>query len=78
MPRQTHHVVPGGSGGGWNIKKGGAARASKHFAIKATAIDYARQISVNQQSELLIHGKEGRIQRSDSHGQDPCPPKDKK
>jgi hypothetical protein len=76
MSRKTHHVVPSGSDGGWDVKKGGAERASKHFDVKAQAIDYARQVSNNQHSELLIHGKDGRIQQSDSHGPDPCPPKD--
>jgi hypothetical protein len=73
--RKTHHVVPSGSGG-WNVKKGGADRASKHFDIKTSAIDYARSVSIAQGTELLIHGKDGRIQQADSHGKDPCPPKD--
>lgn len=75
MPRSTHHVVPS-SQGGWDVKKGGAERASKHFDVKTQAVSYARQVSTNQQTELLIHGKDGRIQQSDSHGPDPCPPKD--
>ena len=29
MARNSHHVVP--SNGGWNVKKGGAERASKTF-----------------------------------------------
>ena len=76
MSRKTHHVVPNG-GDGWNVKRGGAERASKHFDHKQDAIDYARQVSINQQSELIIHGHNGRIQDCDSHGGDPCPPKDK-
>lgn len=46
--------------------------------MKADAVDHARKISRNQESELLIHGKDGRFQNSDSHGNDPCPPKDKR
>lgn len=75
MPRKTHHVVPD-SGGGWNVKRGGASRASKHFDTKKEAERYGREVSRNQQSELVIHGKDGKIQRSDSHGNDPCPPRD--
>lgn len=75
--RKTHHIVPH-SGGGWDVKKGGAERTSKHFDQKNEAIDWGRQVSTNQDTELIIHGKDGVIQRSDSHGHDPCPPRDKK
>jgi hypothetical protein len=76
MKRKTHHVVPD-PGKGWNVKKGGATRATKHFTTKKGAEDFAREISKKQKSELIIHGKNGKIQRADSHGGDPCPPKDK-
>jgi hypothetical protein len=76
MPRKTHHVVPN-KGGGWNVKRGGAQRSSDHFDRKQDAIDRAREISRNQNSELIIHNQNGRISRTDSHGNDPCPPKDK-
>lgn len=78
MPRDTHHVVPNSERGGWDVKRGGGERASAHADTKAGAEKIGRQISQNQNTELVIHGKDGRIQRSDSHGNDPCPPKDKK
>lgn len=74
MPRKTHHVVHNPNGG-WDVKRGGAQRSSGHFDTKTEAIDAGRQISVNQGTELLIHGLNGRIQSSDSHGNDPFPPK---
>ena len=77
MPRKSHHVVPD-SDGGWNVKKGGAERASKHFDRKQDAVDYGRKVSQNQESELVIHRKDGTIERSDSHGHDPNPPRDRK
>ena len=77
MPRKTHHVVPD-SDGGWNVKKGGGERAIKHFDRKSDAVDYGRQVSKNQNSEFVIHKKDGKIQNSDSHGGDPFPPRDKK
>jgi hypothetical protein len=76
MTRKTRHVVPN-SDGGWDSKKGGAERASKHFETKKDAEDYSRSQSQKEKSELLIHGKDGKIQRSDSHGNDPNPPKDR-
>ncbi len=77
MSRRTHHVVPSSSGG-WNVKRGGAQRASGHFDTKREAEAAGRQISRNQKSELVIHGRDGVIQRSDSHGGDPNPPRDER
>jgi len=76
MARKTHHVVPNPKGG-WSVKKGGAWKASKTFTSKTAATNYARKVSKNQQSELIIHKKDGTIQRTASHGRDPIPPKDK-
>ena len=73
--RQTHHVVPDPQGS-WNVKKGGASRASGHFNTKKDAERFGRQVSRNQGTELIIHGRDGKIQRADSHGHDPNPPKD--
>ena len=70
---KTRHVVPNPNGG-WDSKKSEALRASKHFDTKKEAEDYSRQLSRKQGTELVIHGKDGRIQRRDSHGNDPHPP----
>ncbi len=40
------------------------------------AIEEGRKISQHQCSEFVIHGKDGRIQQKDSHGNDPFPLKD--
>lgn len=76
MSRKTHHVVPNPKGG-WDVKRGGAERSSGHFETKQEAIDRAREISRNQGTELVIHNRNARIASCDSHGNDPCPPKDK-
>jgi len=70
----THHVVPNPTGG-WDVKRGGGQRASGHYGTKREAIDQGRQVSRNQETELRIHNKDGRIAQSDSHGNDPSPPK---
>jgi uncharacterized protein YdaT len=64
--------------GGWDVKRSNAKRASLHTETKAEAVEAARHISRNQGTELIVHGMNGRIQNPDSHGNDPCPPKDKK
>ena len=74
MAKNTHHVVPN-SNGGWDVKKGGANRISGHFDKKVDAVNAGRKISINQGTEFIIHGKDGKIQGCDSHGNDPYPPK---
>lgn len=70
----THYVGPNRNGG-WDVKKGGAERATSHHDTKQQAVDKGREISRNQGTELRIHNRDGRISQSDSHGNDPHPPK---
>lgn len=74
MGRDEHHVVPNADGG-WDVKRSGGEKASRHLDTKQDAIDFARQVSKNQETELVIHNKDGKISGSDSHGSDPHPPK---
>jgi len=74
MSRKTTHVVPGPDNN-WKIIQGGAERASAYFPYKKDAVNRAREISQNLGSELVIHNQNGKISQSDSHGNDPCPPK---
>lgn len=71
---KSHHVVPNPQGG-WDVKRGGASRTSSHHDTKQEAINRGREISRNQGSELRIHNRDGRISRSDSHRNDPYPPR---
>jgi hypothetical protein len=74
---KSHHIVPNPNGG-WDVKRGGSTRASGHAETKAEAVEIGREISKNQGTELVFHDKKGVIQGADSHGNDPCPPKDKR
>ena len=70
----SHHVVPNPDGG-WDNRRAGSQRSSGHYESKWDAVDAAREVSRNQGTELFIHGLDGRIQRKDSHGNDPFPPR---
>lgn len=70
MARDTHRVMPH-KNGGWQVKRDGGKRASHRTETKAEAEKLGRKISSNQETELQIHGKDGGIERSDSHGNDP-------
>lgn len=70
-PSNTHFVSPNLDRGGWDIKRAGADRASSHHTTQAEAIEVARVMSRNQNTELKIQGRNGQIRQSDSHGHDP-------
>jgi hypothetical protein len=75
LARDTHRIMPHKDG--WQVKRDGGQRASRVAPTKAEAEKLGRAISRSQETELQVHGKDGAIQRSDSHGNDPNPPKDK-
>ena len=70
----NQHVVP--NNGQWQVKRENSLRATKNFDTQKDAIAYARDLAINQQSELVIHGRNGQIRDKDSYGNDPCHPKD--
>lgn len=69
---KNQHVVPHANG--WAVKSAGAERATKVVPTQREAIEVARQIAQNQQSEMLIHGTNGQIREKNSYGNDPHPP----
>lgn len=70
---KNQHVTPHDDG--WQVKGEGNSKATSVTRTKQEAINTAREIAKNQGSELIIHGKDGKIQSKDSHGNDPYPPK---
>ncbi|MFG1265612.1 DUF2188 domain-containing protein [Xanthobacter aminoxidans] len=71
--KKGQHVVP--SGERWSVRRTGASRASGTYDTQQEAIDKARALARNQQTELYIHGRDGRIRERSSFGSDPVPPK---
>ncbi len=72
--KKNQHVVP--TGKDWGIRGAGNARLTSVHSTQAEAIQSARSIAKNQQSELFIHNRHGQIRDRDSYGNDPCPPRD--
>jgi len=66
------------SDGNWQVKGENNSRATAVTRTQADAIKRARNIAINQKSEVVIHGRNGQIRNKNSYGNDPCPPKDKK
>lgn len=73
---KNQHVVK--TDRGWGVKGAGNSCLTSTHKTQKQAINSAREIAKNQKSEVVIHGRDGKIRDKDSYGPDPCPPKDKK
>lgn len=69
---KNQHVVPHNNK--WAVKGAGNNKATKVTGTQKEAIDVAKEISKNQQSELIIHRPNGQIRDKNSYGNDPFPP----
>lgn len=76
--KRDYHVVPNSDRGGWDVKREGADRSSGHFDRKSDAMERGRDLARERRTELVEHGRNGRIRDSDSYGNDPLPPRDRK
>ena len=65
-------VVP--TDDGWGVRSENSDRLTRRTNTKDEAIEIAKEIAKNQQSELIIQKKDGTIQARNSYGQDPYPP----
>ena len=73
MSNKNQHIVPHGNE--WAVKGAGNQKATSAHSTQSEAIKKARGIAQNQQSEMLIHGKNGQIRERNTYGNDPFPPK---
>ncbi|RUT72935.1 DUF2188 domain-containing protein [Ancylomarina longa] len=60
---------------GWAVRTEGKKSAAKCTRTQAEAIKVGRQMAKNNQSELVVHGEDGKIRQKNSYGNDPHPPK---
>jgi uncharacterized protein YdaT len=73
---KRQHVVP--HGGEWAVRKEGGKKVTETFDTQAKALERAREIAINQGTEVVTHRPNGQIRDSDSYGNDPNPPRDSK
>ena len=71
---REHHVVPN-IHGGLDGKRNGSHIAIIHTNTIATAIEQGSILSKIESTEFIIQGKDGRVQGSERHGNDPYPPR---
>ena len=76
MAKKNVHIVKHDEG--WAVKKEGNQRATSVHETQRQAINAGRGVAQSECSELVIHGRDGRIRDKDSFGNDPHPPHDTK
>ena len=60
---------------GWAVRGENNTRDTVIKRTQSEAFEAARDIARNQGSEVLIHGRDGKIRERNSYGNDPNPPK---
>jgi uncharacterized protein YdaT len=65
------------SDGNWQHKGDDNKRASRVTRTQKEAIDSAKSVAQRKKSEVVVHGKDGKIRSKDSYGRDPISTKDK-
>lgn len=59
----------------WAVRGEGNSKDTSRHRTQEDARQAAREIAINQKSEVVIHRPNGRIRDKDSYGNDPHPPK---
>ena len=75
MGKRNQHVVP--LGNGWAVKREGNSKYTIITETKKDALIFGRNLARSNKSELVIHGRDGKIQEKDSYENNPKPIKDK-
>jgi hypothetical protein len=70
------HVVKNGNR--WSVKEEGRKTPLSTHKSQELARQNAVPVAKENQSEVVIHGRDGRIRDKDGYGKDPNPPKDTK
>jgi hypothetical protein len=62
----------------WEVKVEGKQTPISSHKNQELARQNAVPIAKTNKSEVVIHGRDGKIRDKDSYGKDPCPPRDRK
>jgi hypothetical protein len=73
MKETNQHVVPFGKL--WAVAKPGEIMSAVLFGTQKEAINYGRKKAMKFKSELIIHGRNGKIREKNTYGEDRCPPR---
>lgn len=60
---------------GWQAKEAGSEYPTAVFNRQSEAIQFGTTLAKVNQSEIFIHGRNGRIRERNTFGHDPFPPR---
>jgi hypothetical protein len=71
MPKQGDVHVLRDNNGAWQVRVEGAARPRSTHKTQSEASKAGRDIARKNKSELLVHGRDGKIRERSTFGHDP-------
>lgn len=72
--KKSQHVVPRENG--WAVRGAGNGRDTSRHRTQQEAFERAREIAMNQRSEVFIHDRQGRFRERNTYNEkDPFPPR---
>lgn len=72
---KNQHVVRRGNM--WGVLPAGNSHITSKHVTQSAAETAAIRVAKKGGSEVIVHGRDGKIRSKDSYGKDPCPPRDK-
>lgn len=73
--KKNVHIVKSKDGESWSVKTENSERAYRNVDTQKEAIEIGKTVAQNNSSELIIHGRDGKIREKNSYGNDSYPPK---
>ena len=75
MSRTKYRITPTDDGK-WKVKRDGAKRADSIYEDKVDAVARGRELGHgNKTAQLVVHGRDGKIQTEHTYERDPLPPR---
>ncbi len=60
---------------GWAVRGEGNQRDTSHHDTQRQTQKIDKEIAINQGGDVITHGRDGKIRKRDSYGNDPFPPR---
>lgn len=73
--KPTIHITQNENG--WGVKVSGRPAPVATHTTQSQAIETGKSYAKSYQTELRIHGRDGKIRETMSYGNDPFPPRDR-
>ncbi len=72
MAKNIH--ISKNNSGGWKAQQEKTNHAMANFQTQKQAINFGTSVAKNNKTEIIIHGRDGKIRERNTFGNDPFPP----